>query len=181
MRARVLARRARLDEHRPDWVAFWWLVVGIVILAVAAACRQGVPVLDTGPRPVEPNGTISGTVRGADGRSPVEGRIVEVVNVDTSERQRATTSETGGFTFKVRPGTYRVQLTLLDGETLLEAPGEMQVNRSDVDAHADFVIGSRRGGAASRPRGPVNPIDYGLGSPIAGSLPPSTPAASWTT
>jgi hypothetical protein len=39
----------------------------------------------------------------------------------------------------------------------------MNVNKSDVDAHADFVIGTTK---VSRPRFPANG-DSGLGSPIA--------------
>jgi hypothetical protein len=43
-------------------------------------------------------------------------------------------------------------------------PGIIQVNRSDVDAHADFVLGTAR---ISRPRGPAYRVDDGLGSPVA--------------
>jgi hypothetical protein len=43
----------------------------------------------------------------------------------------------------------------------------MHVNKSDVDAHADFIIGSAKSGvgSASRPRNP-SPT-FGLGAPIA--------------
>ena len=142
-------------------------MVGVLLVLMAAGCRQGMPVVDTGPRPEQADGTISGTVRGPEGTSSIEGRIVEVVNLETNARQRATTNSAGGFTFKVSPGRYRVELTLLEGEAILKGPGVMRVNRSDVDAHADFVIGARSGGPASRPRGPASAIDRGLGSPIA--------------
>jgi hypothetical protein len=143
-------------------------MIGVLVLVLAGGCRRGVPIVDTGPRPVEAAGTISGTVRGPEGTSALEGRIVEVVNLDTNERQRVATSNTGGFTFKVKPGSYRVEVTLRDGETILKQPGVMRVNRSDVDAHADFIIGTRGGrGAASRPRNPAHQIHVGLGSPIA--------------
>jgi hypothetical protein len=97
------------------------------------------------------DGTISGNVRGPEGTAPIVGREVEVINIDTGERQRSTTSNTGGFTFKVKPGKYRVEIALLTGESILKQPGVMQVNRSDVDAHADFVVG------AARPSRPVAP------------------------
>jgi hypothetical protein len=106
-----------------------------------AACRPGVPVIDTAPRPLEPNGTISGTVSGPEGTSRIEGRVVEVINVATGERSRETTSSTGGFTFKLKPGKYRVEVTLLEGESYIKQPGEINLNKSDVDTHADFVIG----------------------------------------
>jgi len=139
-------------------------VAAALILFSVAACRQGVPVIDTGPRPAQADGTISGTVRGPEGTSPVEGRTVEIVNLDTGHRQQVTTNSAGGFTFKVKPGRYEVRLHLLDGEVLVKQPGIMNVNRSDVDAHADFVIGQSR---ASRPRPIRLRGDDGLGSPIA--------------
>jgi hypothetical protein len=94
----------------------------------------------------------------------VEGRTVEVVNVQTGERQRTTTSNAGGFTFKVKPGKYRVELTLLEGENLLKSPGVLDVNRSDVDAHADFVVGSS---SVERPKYHAPRSDDGLGAAIA--------------
>ena len=140
--------------------------IGLAILSlVAAACRQGIPVIDTGPRPQQADGTISGTVRGPEGTSPIEGRGVEVVNVETGARQKAVTNPAGGFTFKVAPGKYRVVLTLLEGEVIVKQPPVLTVNRSDVDAHADFVIGSSRD--ATRQRWPRLRGDDGLGSPIA--------------
>ena len=163
MKARAIARRAQ-HQYWPQWAAIAWLTVGVGLLLSIAGCRRGVPVLDTGPRPVQAEGTISGTVRGPESTSAIEGRIVEVVNVDTNERQRVSTNSAGGFTFKVKPGKYRVELTLRDGESLVKQPGIMNVNRSDIDAHADFVLGSVR---IARPRGPGYRTDHGLGSPIA--------------
>jgi hypothetical protein len=136
----------------------------LLSLAALGACRRGVPVIDLGPRPPTMDGTISGTVRGPEGTSAIDGRVVEVVNLATGERQRMVTNSAGGFTFKVKPGKYRVELTLRDGESLIKQPGTIDVNRSDVDAHADFVLGSAR---ISRPRGPAYRAADGLGSPVA--------------
>lgn len=94
--------------------------------------------------------------------------MVEVVNVSTGERQSTTTNNAGGFTFKVPPGKYRVVLTLIEGEVILKQPSVINVNRSDVDAHADFVVGSSR---VSRPRLPRLRGDDGLGAPIASLTP----------
>jgi hypothetical protein len=140
-----------------------WLSAAIATLLTLAACHGG-PVIDLGPKPLEADGTISGTVRGPEGTSAIDGRTVEVVNVATGERQRATTNSAGGFTFKVKPGKYRVELTLHEGETLVKRPDVMNVNRSDVDAHADFVLGAAR---VSRPRNHTPRADDGLGSAIA--------------
>ena len=140
--------------------------VGLVagLLLIAGACRQGVPVIDTTPRPAQADGTISGTVRGPEGTSPIDGRIVSVVNVDSGERQQTTTNNAGGFTFKVKPGKYRVELALRDGEVMVKRPSVINVNRSDVDAHADFVLGVSR---LVRPRTRFLRGDDGLGAPSA--------------
>jgi hypothetical protein len=128
------------------------------------ACRQGVPVIDTTPRRPDAPGTISGTVRGPEGTSSIDGRLVEVVNLVTGERQQTTTNSAGGFTFKVVPGRYRVRVTLHDGERVLKEPGILDVNTSDVDAHADFVIGSAR---VARPRFAAPSLDPSLAPPVA--------------
>jgi hypothetical protein len=153
-----------LATHRywPKWAALACLALGLLVLAGIAACREGVPVIDVAPKPAVANGTISGTVRGPEGTSPIDGRAVEAVNVDTGERQRVTTNKAGGFTFKLRPGKYRVELTLREGESVIKQPDVIDLNRSDVDAHADFVIGNAR---ISTPRG--YRADDGLGAPIA--------------
>ena len=88
-----------------------FLAACIAVLS-AGACRQGKPVFDPGPGPARADGTISGTVRGPGGTSPIEGRTVEAINVETGARERAITSNTGGFTFKLKPGKYRVEVVL---------------------------------------------------------------------
>ena len=134
-----------------------------LVAGVLTACRQGIPVIDTSPRPPQTDGTISGTVRGPEGTSAVAGRTVQVINVATGERQSASTNSAGGFTFKVKPGRYRVELTLLPGEALVRRPSIIDVNRSDVDAHADFVVGA----AKANRRWPRLRGDDGLGAPSA--------------
>jgi hypothetical protein len=135
----------------------------LCVLLSLTACRPGTPVIDLGPKPPTADGTISGTVRGPEGTSAIDGRTVEVINTETGERQRATTNIAGGFTFKVKPGKYRVELTLNEGETIVKRPDVINVNRSDVDAHADFVISASR---ASSPRYRLRGDD-GLGASIA--------------
>ena len=139
----------------------------LVALAMAigsvVACRRGVPVIDPGQPPPTTDGTISGTVRGPQGTSSIVGREVVVINVATGERQRTQTNDAGGFTFKVKPGKYRVEVATVAGESVIKQPGVMNVNRSDVDAHADFVLGSAK---ASRRRGPA-PAGPLLAQPVA--------------
>lgn len=147
-----------------------WLTAALLVIGIAAGCRPGTPIVDAAPQPVEADGTISGTVRGANGAASIDGRIVEAVNLDTHERQRITTNRAGGYTLKVRPGRYRVELRLQPGETVVRAPGVLNVNRRDIDADADFLISTRARGfddRSTRPRSPASRLDPGLGSPMA--------------
>ena len=139
------------------------MIVALAALLSLTACRPAVPVVDTSPQPIQSDGTLSGTVRGLEGTSPINRRTVEIVNLDTGERHRTATSN-GAFTFKIKPGKYRVELTLRDGELLLKEPGVINVIRSDMDAHADFVVGAS---GVTRPRYHAPRSDDGLGSPVA--------------
>jgi hypothetical protein len=142
-----------------------WLTASVLVTALGAACRQGVPVIDTTPQPAAlAPGTISGIVRGPDGTSRIAGRTVEAINVDTGERVRVRTSTEGGFTLQVKPGKYRLSVALDPGEAVLQDPGVIDVNRSDLDPHRDIVIGQTR---ASHPTHPASAIPDGLGPPIA--------------
>ncbi len=153
--------RATSFHHAHRHAAFWLIAAAAAIVALAA-CHGG-PVVDLSPKPLTADGTISGTVRGPEGTSAVDARDVEVVNVETGERQHTVTNNAGGFTFKVKPGKYRVELSLHDGETLIKKPDVITVHRSDVDAHADFVVGAAR---VARPRFRAPRADDGLGSAI---------------
>lgn len=163
VRTRTLARPA----HESSWplqVSLTWLTVGVLTVFAAAGCHRSVPPLDTSPQAAaQPRGTISGTIRGPEGTTAVEGRVVDVIDVTTNRRQRLTTDQNGGFSVTLDPGDYRVVLTLLDGEAIVRQPGVIHVDRSDVDTDADFVIGTSR---ISRPR-PAYKVDDGLGSPVA--------------
>jgi hypothetical protein len=157
---------ARGFDDRPPQVAARYLpvVMVAVALAVTVGCQRGVPAVDTDPQPPQPAATISGTVRGPEGGLSADSRVVDVVNVDTGETRRVTTNQTGEFSCKLRPGKYRVALTLRAGESLVHEPGIIDLDRADRAIHADFVLGTSR---VSRPRGPVYRTDDGLGSPIA--------------
>ena len=141
-----------------------WLLAAILIFVASTSCRREVAVIDPGTRPAKTDGTITGKVSGHGGARPFEGRTVEAINVETGERHRVETSDDGGFRFKLKPGKYRVQLPLRQGEVLVRQPGVIHLSRADVDAHADFVLATTR---ISRPRGPAYRVDDGLGSPIA--------------
>ena len=160
MRVRTLVLPAAAHPKRCP-LSLVWLTLTLIVLTASWGCRR-TPVLETDPT-AQARVVVSGRIRGPERSTLIDGRIVELVNLTTLERHRVSTDAAGGFTFKVQPGDYRVELTLRDGEALVREPGVIHVNRSDVDADADFVIGN---GRASRPR-PVHRVDDGLGSPVA--------------
>jgi hypothetical protein len=128
------------------------------------ACRRAVPTVDTAPKLTRADGTISGSVRGAEASSPIKGRVVEAISVESGERQRVTTNTAGGFSFKLKPGRYRVELALRDGESVVKRPGVIDLSQGGANTQADFVVGTVH---ISRPRYPLYRIDTGLGAPIA--------------
>jgi hypothetical protein len=136
----------------------------VLALLFAAGCRRGAPVVELAAKLPAARGTITGIVRGAEGTSSMRGRTVEVVNTATGERHRAETAANGGFTVDLPAGKYRLDLSLLDDETLVKKPGIVDLDRSDIPSHIEFVVGPSR---ASHPRRPSYPVDSGLGSPIA--------------
>jgi len=164
-----MKRTTNIDGYRAPLMALLCVAVMTIAFISVASCRRGTPILNPGEASASTDGTISGTVRGPEGTSSIVGRQVEVINVDSGERQQVATNNAGGFTFKVKPGKYRVEVALVAGESIIKQPGVLHVNKSDVDAHADFVIGSAKTGVgpASRPRNPASSLTNGLGSPIA--------------
>lgn len=159
-RAQALTVTAERLEHRRR-AALAWLAIAFWALLAAAGCRPAA-ALDASPKATG-GGTISGTVRRPEGTNPLDGRIVEVVNIESGERRRETTDRVGGFAFKVKPGRYRIELALQPGESLVRQPDVIELRHSDADIHADFVVGTVR---VTRPR-PSYRSDDGLGSPIA--------------
>lgn len=134
----------------------------LCLVAALAACRTGVPVLDANAGPASVMGTITGKVSGEDGSSPIAGRKVTAVNVETGARESGITSETGGFTFKLAPGRYRVEVDLLAGETLVRDRGEFKLSRSELQHDIDLRIGTRR-----VPAGRIYQPPLDAGAPLA--------------
>jgi carboxypeptidase family protein len=137
-----------------------WLAVGLLALLYSSACRQGVPVIDLGPKPPAPRGSMTGLVYGP-GDSALPGRVVDIVDVATGERHSATTVANGGFAIELPKGKYRLSLQLHDGETLTKQPGIVDLDRGGLDSHLEFVVSGAR-----IARRPAYRLDNGLGSPI---------------
>jgi hypothetical protein len=111
----------------------------VVLTMLLSACAARGPVVDTGEKPAVASGTISGIVRGV-GNSPLSGRRVTAIEVSSGAKLETSTGTNGGYTLKVAPGHYRLEVELRDGEALSDRPDDVHISASDLDAGRDFVI-----------------------------------------
>jgi hypothetical protein len=149
--------------RRSGFVALTSVTLTVMALLSLTGCRSALPS-HTDPEAAAPvDAMLRGTIR-ASASIPVDGRTVEFVNVATGQRQSTTTTDGGGFSMRLAPGKYRVELVLRGGESVVQWPGIIELDPSDPDVRADFVVTP---GRLSRPRGPAYRIADGLGSPIA--------------
>ena len=126
LRVTMVKFTTNLEGYRAPLTALLCVVALTVAFISVTSCRRGTPILNPGEASLSTDGTISGTVRGPEGTSSIGGRQVVVVNVDSGERQQATTNDAGGFTFKVKPGKYRVVCTIANHDNLGQY-GELKV------------------------------------------------------
>jgi Carboxypeptidase regulatory-like domain len=114
----------------------------VLFLALSSGCiemRHGRPIVGGSVVP-NPTGTISGMVTNSAG-TPLEGRRVSAIDIATEQHYDATTGQTGGYTIKVPPGRYRMEVELRGGDQLAQQPEQTHVTVGDVDAQMNFVIG----------------------------------------
>ena len=113
----------------------------LLVLAAGPGCRLGQPILVSSTGDKTTPGTIGG-ILSAVGGERLAGRGVHAIPVGGSERYSAVTSVTGGFSIKVPPGEYRLEVDLREGEKVVRSPGVININRSDLDANLEIVVGS---------------------------------------
>jgi len=116
-------------------------ILAVLVLLVGAACRSGQPLLVSSSGDQTTPGTIGGIVSAVGGER-LGGRGVHAVQVGTSQRFSATTNVTGGFSIKVPPGEYRLEVDLRAGEKVVRDPGVVHIHKSDLDANLEIVVGS---------------------------------------
>jgi carboxypeptidase family protein len=84
-------------------------------------------------------GTIAGVVTGpAD--ATLGDRTVTIVNVETGQRYQTATGQKGGYSLRVPPGTYRLEVQLRPGERLSEMEPTILLNTGDREIHKDVTV-----------------------------------------
>ena len=116
------------------------LILSVALAALAgAACRPGTPIVNTDPMKGTTPGTSAGAVRSPAG-DPLSDRRVLAVDTKTGQRYAAQTGVTGGYSIKVPPGHYLLELELREGETVVREPGTIDINSGDLDPNMDIVV-----------------------------------------
>jgi hypothetical protein len=116
-------------------------VFAVLVLLTGAACHTNRPLWSATPGDKTTPGTIAGIMRTAGG-DVLPGRRVNAIQVGTSQRYSAVTNVTGGFSIPVPPGKYRLEPELREGEKVVRDPGIVNINKSDLDANLEIIVGS---------------------------------------
>jgi hypothetical protein len=121
-----------------------WLAIGATL---PAGCRTAAPLI--GAEDVAARATVAGKVTGPQGSSPLEGRLVSVVEVTTGARYSTKTHVSGGFTLLVPPGSYRLDVALAPAEKIVKDPGVLELAAGALVDEANVVLGG--GGLVTEP------------------------------
>jgi hypothetical protein len=113
----------------------------VLLLLAVTACHTNRPLWSATPGDKTARGTIAGIMHTASGDA-LPGRRVNAIEVGTSEKYSAVTNVTGGFSIPVPPGKYHLEPELREGERVLREPGIVDINKSDLDANLEIVVGS---------------------------------------
>jgi hypothetical protein len=106
---------------------------------VGPGCHPTTTVVTTTSAAI--GGTIAGVVHGpAD--DALGDRNVSVVNIETGERYQTTTGPNGGYSMRVSPGTYRLEVQLRKREKLSEDSPTILISAdADTTTTVDVNVG----------------------------------------
>ena len=118
--APALLFRAAMTTHQRLTVRLFVLPAALAAgLLTGSGCHPTVTIVSISSAAI--GGTIAGVVTGPDDATLAD-RTVNVVNVETGERYQTATGQKGGYSLRVPPGTYRLEVQLHAGEQLKKAP-----------------------------------------------------------
>jgi carboxypeptidase family protein len=128
--------QAYRPHSRPVWACLIAAAIGFGV-----TCHPRPTILTTSSAAI--GGTIAGVLTGPPDAG-LGDRTVAVINIDTGQRYETTTGTNGGYSLRVPPGTYRLEVQLRAGEQLAENSGsQLLLKNSDgetgspVDANAN--------------------------------------------
>jgi Carboxypeptidase regulatory-like domain len=134
--------RMKAQAYRPPPMRQFVLHATLAMsLLAGAGCHPKPTIVSISSAAV--GGTIAGVVYGPTDRS-LSDRTITVVNVDTGERFQTATGENGGYSVRVPPGTYRVEVQLRDGEKLAEENATILLKNSDREVGRNVDINAGR-------------------------------------
>lgn len=110
-------------------------LLALLMASGGMGCRSATPIEAPAAR-----GTLAGTVRGPEGVAPVEGRLVEAVDVESGRRYGTKTNTVGGFSLMLPAGRYRLEVALGPGERVLESPGVVVLGASELARDQDVIL-----------------------------------------
>ena len=108
---------------------------GLCVIS-GSGCHPRTIVVSTSSAAV--GGTIAGVVTGPADRALAD-RTVTVVDIDTGAHFQTATGQNGGYTLRVPPGKYRLEIQLRENERTTEkdAPILVVSGGIDVQKHVD--------------------------------------------
>jgi hypothetical protein len=88
-------------------------------------------------------GTIAGVVTGPADRTLAD-RTVTVVNIETGAQYQTATGQNGGYTLRVPPGRYRLEIQLRENERMAERDGTILVIGGQINVRKNVDINQSR-------------------------------------
>jgi hypothetical protein len=108
-----------------------------VELCSGSGCRPHTTIVSMSSAAI--GGTIIGVVMGPADLTLAD-RTVTIVNVETGERYQTATGQTGGYSLRVPPGSYRLEVQLQPGERVSEMKPALLLNIGDGEIHKDVTV-----------------------------------------
>lgn len=88
-------------------------------------------------------GTIAGVVTGPADPTLAD-RTITVVNIETGAQYQTATGQNGGYTLRVPPGRYRLEIQLREDERMAEKDAPILVVSGGIDVQKNIDVNQSR-------------------------------------